>query len=302
MSDLSYPQASQEVKVVGQDATGLNSNYVGADANGNMLVKNYSVGPVTPGAVAPGSSLIGGQFNTVLPTLTNTQQSSIQLDSSGRIIISSVNQGNTGTNAQAWWVQLGDTVNGPVAVKPASAAAIVADKALVVSISPNAAITYSAIITSLAIASAATDIFTITGSASKKIKVRYVSISATATSTTVQDFQLVKRSATNTGGTSSTPAAVPHDSGDAAASATVRAYTANPTSLGAIVGSGIRTNRVIIGQTGGGSGVSSDQVIIWNSSLPFVKPLTLVSASEVLAINFNGGTSTGATVDRKSVV
>lgn len=52
-----------------------------------QLIDN-TIGPVTPGTVATNSSLIGGQFNTVLPTLTNTQQVSIQLDSSGRTIIS----------------------------------------------------------------------------------------------------------------------------------------------------------------------------------------------------------------------
>lgn len=52
------------------------------------VTKDQSDGPVTPGAVASFSQLMGGQFNTVLPTLTNTQQSAIQLDSSGRVVIS----------------------------------------------------------------------------------------------------------------------------------------------------------------------------------------------------------------------
>lgn len=46
-------------------------------------------------------------------------------------------QGNAGSNAQAWWVRIGDTTNGPVAVKPASTAAVATDSALVVAISPN---------------------------------------------------------------------------------------------------------------------------------------------------------------------
>lgn len=86
MSDLNYIDRTQEVKIAGQDATGLGVNFVSADTNGNMLVKDYSDGPVTPGAVAAASALMGGQFNTTLPILTNTQQSAIQLDSSARII------------------------------------------------------------------------------------------------------------------------------------------------------------------------------------------------------------------------
>lgn len=40
MADLSYIQSTLETKLVGQDATGNNVNYISADANGNMLVKD----------------------------------------------------------------------------------------------------------------------------------------------------------------------------------------------------------------------------------------------------------------------
>ncbi len=52
------------------------------------ITKDQSDGPVTPGTVAAFSQLAGGQYNSTLPTLTTTQQSAIQLDSSGRLIIS----------------------------------------------------------------------------------------------------------------------------------------------------------------------------------------------------------------------
>lgn len=93
MSDLNYIDRAVEIKIAGQDSTGLGVNYAGADANGNLLVKDYADGPVSPGTVAAASTLIGGQFNTVLPTLTTTQQSAVQLDSSGRIIIAPTTQG-----------------------------------------------------------------------------------------------------------------------------------------------------------------------------------------------------------------
>ena len=54
------------------------------------VTKDQADGPVSPGAVASFSELIGGQFNTTLPTLTNTQQSAIQLDSSGRLLVSGI--------------------------------------------------------------------------------------------------------------------------------------------------------------------------------------------------------------------
>lgn len=49
---------------------------------------SLSDGPVFPGPAASSSTLIGGQFSIVLPTLTDGQQSAVQLDSNGRLIIS----------------------------------------------------------------------------------------------------------------------------------------------------------------------------------------------------------------------
>lgn len=51
------------------------------------VTKDQSDGPVTPGTVASFSQLMGGQFNSTLPTLTTGQQAAIQVDSSGRILI-----------------------------------------------------------------------------------------------------------------------------------------------------------------------------------------------------------------------
>src|SRR5689334_4986236 len=94
---------------------------------------------------------------------------------------------------------------------------------------------YSAGILSLAPAASATDIFTITGSASKTIRVVEIALIGTQTTAGVVGIQLVKRSTANSAGTSSAPTVVPHDSASAAGTATVLAYTANPTT-GNLVG------------------------------------------------------------------
>lgn len=52
-----------------------------------QLIDN-PIGSVSAGTAGTSSFLTGGVFNTALPSLTNTQQSATQLDSSGRIIIS----------------------------------------------------------------------------------------------------------------------------------------------------------------------------------------------------------------------
>lgn len=54
-------------------------------------------------------------------------------DGSGTV---AANQGNRGTNTQAWWTQIGDGTNGPVAVKPASTAAVATDPSLTMQLNP----------------------------------------------------------------------------------------------------------------------------------------------------------------------
>jgi hypothetical protein len=121
MADLTEIQSSQSVKITGANpSTGIETNWAGVDANGNLQVLPITAGPVTPGAAAVNSNLIGGQFNTILPTLTTGQQSAIQLDSSGRLIVSigldsdALAQGSTTSG------QLGALVMGAVTTAPPS--------------------------------------------------------------------------------------------------------------------------------------------------------------------------------------
>ena len=57
------------------------------DASGDLHVFNGSNGPVTAGTVATYSTLVGGQYNSTLPTLTTAQQAALQVDSSGRLLV-----------------------------------------------------------------------------------------------------------------------------------------------------------------------------------------------------------------------
>src|SRR5665213_3216457 len=77
------------------------------------VTRDQSDGPVTPGTVASFSSLIGGQYNAVLPTLTDGQQSAIQVDSSGRLLVSTGNSddhnyGVVGANTLRTAAQIGN--------------------------------------------------------------------------------------------------------------------------------------------------------------------------------------------------
>lgn len=146
--------------------------------------------------------------------------------------------------------------------------------------------TYSASVVNLVPALTPTDVFTITGSNTKIIKIRSISFSCTQTNNTVRDVLVIKRSTANTGGTSTASAAVPHDSLFAAATASVLSYTANPT-LGTAVGT-ILADKIQYPAT--------NEKVSFAQARPFELqyPIVLRSTSEVIAVNLNAVTSAGA--------
>ena len=155
---------------------------------------------------------------------------------------------------------------------------------------------YSAATVELAVATAATDIFTITGSSTKTVRVTLIEVSQAQTSASDVDFLVIKRSAADTSGTSTSVIAVPHDSNNAAATATVRSYTANPT-LGAGVGI-VASHRYRSGQAIPSSGTlpaipSADENAILFAAARPAQAIVLRGTSEVLAVNMNSGTATG---------
>lgn len=83
-----------------------------------------------------------------------------------------------------------------------------------------------------------TDILTINGVATgpKVIKIRRLILSVIATTAGSMTIQIAKRSTSNTGGTSTNSTAVPMDSQDTAATATITQYSVNPTALGTLTG------------------------------------------------------------------
>lgn len=93
--------------------------------------------------------------------------------------------------------------------------------------------TYSATSVGLVSASSATDIFCISGSTTKTIAIRRITIGGTAGTAITTPFLIYQRSALDTGGTAATtlalPVPVPNSPTDPAATAVLTAYTANPT-------------------------------------------------------------------------
>lgn len=151
--------------------------------------------------------------------------------------------------------------------------------------------TYSAAATNFAPPATPTDIFTITGSASKTVRVTKIFVTGTQTTAAVRDVLLIKRSSANTGGTSAAATAVPHDSANAAATATVLSYTINPTALGTAVGT-IFSKKVFIP----GTGVVQGELIL-DFGTTNDQAIVLRGTAQVLAVNLNSVTSTGNAVN-----
>jgi hypothetical protein len=179
-------------------------------------------------------------------------------------------------------------------VKVPGAGALTTDNEIIVRSVPvdGTKTTYAASIVGLVAPTTATDIFTITGSASKTIRITHIEIVATQTTISYQNILLIKRSSANSGGTSTAPVPVSYDSINPAATATIAAYTANPSSLGTTVGSPIRAAKVFISTTTGGNTAIED-ILSWDFGNRPSQAIVLRGTSQVLTINLNSTTIAG---------
>lgn len=155
-------------------------------------------------------------------------------------------------------------------------------------------LSYSASISSLVMPLLPTDIFTITGSATKTVKIHRLIISGSQSSAANRDLIVLKRSTANSGGVSTTLTAVASDSTSAAATAVVRAYTTNPI-VGTLVGA-IRSKLwPLLGSASANNGqFGPDNQAVFKFGELGSQPIVLRGTSEVLSINFNGITSAGS--------
>lgn len=132
-------------------------------------------------------------------------------------------------------------------------------------------------------AASATDVFTVYGSASKTIRIRRFTISGTNTGNTNANILVAKRSAVNTGGTSGAVTAVPVDSTNAAATATVLSYTGNPTT-GTLVGNVI-TRLFFLASL---SSLNVSTPVVFDFGQEGTQALVLRGTSEGAALNMGG--------------
>jgi hypothetical protein len=153
--------------------------------------------------------------------------------------------------------------------------------------------TYRATITALAAVTGCTDLLTLTGSSTKTVRVTRVEFSGTiATGAMYLDVLGILRSTADTSGTKTNPSAIPLDSSDAAATAVITAYTANPT-LGTSIGT-IRADKALLQLTG--TPAQPDRLIWTFGERPGARAVVLRGVAQQFCINLNAVTISNATL------
>lgn len=145
---------------------------------------------------------------------------------------------------------------------------------------------YHAAIVSLAPAASATDFVTICGSASKTIAITDIILNGQATTAGSKFVQLAFRTTADTGGTSTSISAIPSDTSDPVATATVLQYTANPASLG--TSAGYVRSGVLSLPTTATLGIPQTEWQFGAQTRNFEKEITLRGTSQCLTLHGGG--------------
>lgn len=132
------------------------------------------------------------------------------------------------------------------------------------------------------------DTLTLTGSATKTIRVTRLSLTGIATAATDLDIQVIKRSTADTAGTSSGVTACPHDSANSAASATALLYTVAPTP-GTPVGTPIRAAKVFAA-----TAATAPVIQSWDFGNGPKQGIVLRGIAQVIAVNFSAALTGGS--------
>lgn len=127
-----------------------------------------------------------------------------------------------------------------------------------------------------------TDIITISGSSTTTVKVTRVTLSSTQTTAGINNWFLNKLSAADTGGTSTGVTAVPMDSANAAATASVLKYTVIPTP-----GTTVGTVRSVAALSPAASSVYNGEITLFDDQFTG-QPIVLRGIAQTLNLNYAG--------------
>ncbi len=243
-----------------------------ADATAQAASSTGQHGPMVQGAVA-----------TSAPTYTTGQVMPLSLTTAGALRV------DAGTTGQGAVTQSGTWANQILDSGGTNKASVSAAGALSVALSAPPA-TFIVCNTILTPASSPQDMIQFAGSSTKVCKVRRVRLfTYTNSAESTNEWYLIKRSKANTGGTTTTaPTAVSLDSGNAAVTAAVTLYTANPSNTGT---SGNVTVATVVTPLLGASSFYVPPFYDLFVADESVQPITLRNNSgdqEVLCLNFGG--------------
>jgi len=150
---------------------------------------------------------------------------------------------------------------------------------------------YSSVTLALPPAASATDIACIAGSSTKTVIVRKITITGTAGTLVTAPFTLVRRTSVDTDGTAATTTAnwanniSQRDTNDAAATATLISYSANPT-INDTSPTYVASAHLTVPVTSAGT---VTRPLVWDFDTPFsfVKGVVLRGAAQQACINLN---------------
>jgi hypothetical protein len=150
---------------------------------------------------------------------------------------------------------------------------------------PTKLSTYTGAILNLTPAASATDVVTLTGSASKMVTVDEVKCTGTSTAAASLPIELILRSTADTGGTSTSPTIASHDSNNAAATGVFKAYTANPT-VG--TSAGVVDIALLMTLAPASTGVNGFDNVYEYLPTDHRQPIVLRGTANQMAVNFSG--------------
>lgn len=150
--------------------------------------------------------------------------------------------------------------------------------------------------TTVTVAASATDIFEMFGDGSKRIRLKYIELQGVATAAAAQKYDIVERTAKDTGGTATNPSIVSAQNTKdyTRSTVTIKNYSANPTAGAITTGGGtIKSGYLPAGVTATGVPV---RVVHTFCDMPNVESPALEAATESFGIHLGGSSAAGLVV------
>ncbi len=156
--------------------------------------------------------------------------------------------------------------------------------------------TYSAAVNGLVPPASCTDLFVLTGSATKTVRVTRIEISGIATTILDTTVRLMLRLTADSGGTAAALAAYAHDQGNAAATATIATYAGGLPTVNDGTNRVVRASKLLFNLAAPTAGSESGR-LMWDFGDRPGQAMVLRGITQQLAVNLNGVSVSGGSMD-----